>query len=356
MKEAEPPSDLASLGIGRLFEFIPDGIIVAELDTETILGFNGGAERIFGYAAEEAKGMPLESLVPERLRSAHRAGIAAYRLSGSGRLIDTGDPVELPALRRDGSEITVELTLGRITSTHESGAFAMALVRDVSERKRLEAFRDDFIANAAHELRTPATALLGFAEVLRRWKEMPEERVGTAIEALNRQAERLRMLLASMLDISRLRRGTFEVHKEPVDLTWIVQRSLDATPLVDKDVELALPERMMVTGDALRIEQIVTNYLTNAQRYGGTKVSIEGTASDRAWILSVSDDGPGVPRFLVENLFQPFHSGSDATTHGGSGLGLAIVRMLAKAMDGEAWHEPVEPQGARFLVRLPDAG
>jgi len=356
MKETEPPFDLTSLGIGRLFEFVPDGIIVAELDSETIIGFNGGAERIFGYAAQEAQGMPLEHLVPERLRSAHHAGIAAFRLNDSGRLIDTGAPVELPALRRDGSEITIELTLGRITSTEVSGIFAMGLVRDVSERKRLEAFRDDFIANAAHELRTPATALLGFAEVLRRWKEMPEESVGTAIEALNRQAERLRMLLASMLDISRLRRGTFEVQKEPVDLTRIVQRSLEATPLIGKDVQLALPERMMVIGDALRIEQIVTNYLTNAQRYGGAEVSLEGAASDGAWVLSVCDDGPGVPRVLVENLFQPFHSGTDATTHGGSGLGLAIVRMLAKAMDGEAWYEPIEPQGARFSVRLQEAG
>ncbi|MDQ3619445.1 MAG: ATP-binding protein [Actinomycetota bacterium] len=356
MNETGSTFDLSSLGIGRLFEFIPDGIIVAELDSETIIGFNGGAERIFGYSAEEAKGMPLASLVPERLRGAHRAGIAAFRARDSGRLIDSGEPVELSALRWDGSEITIELTLGRVTSTEASGIYAMGLVRDVSERKRLEAFRDDFIANAAHELRTPATALLGFAEVLRRWKEMPEERVGTAIEALNRQAERLRMLLASMLDISRLRRGTFEVHKGPVDLTQIVQRSLEAAPLVEKDVHLELPKCMMVTGDAVRIEQIVTNYLTNAQRYGGDTVSIEGAASEGAWVLSVIDDGPGVPRFLLENLFEPFHSGSDANTHGGSGLGLAIVRMLAGAMDGEAWHEPVEPQGARFSLRLPKDG
>jgi PAS domain S-box-containing protein len=352
---ADTHATLASLGIGRLFEFIPDGIVVAELDSETIRAMNRGAERIFGYSAEEAEGMALELLVPERLRSAHRGGIAAYRSSGSGRIIDQGDPVELPALRRDGGEITIELTLGRITSTEVQGTFAMALVRDVSERKRLEGFRDDFIANAAHELRTPATALLGFSEVLRRWKEMPEDRVTTAIAALNRQAERLRTLLASMLDISRLRRGAFEVSREPLDLTQVVRHSLEAAPLVGKDVEIELPERMIVIGDAVRIEQIVTNYLTNAQRYGGDKISIRGSTADGAWVLSVADDGPGVPRPLAENLFQPFHSGSDATAHGGSGLGLAIVRMLAEAMDGRAWHEPVEPHGARFSLSLPMA-
>ena len=350
---SESRATLASLGIGRLFEFIPDGIVVAELDSETIRAMNRGAERIFGYSAGEAEGMALELLVPERLRGVHRGGISAYRSTGSGRIIDRGDPVELPALRRDGSEITIELTLGRVTSADVPGTFAMALVRDVSERKRLEGFRDDFIANAAHELRTPATALLGFAEVLRRWKEMPEDRVTTAVDALNRQAERLRTLLASMLDISRLRRGAFEVNKEPVDLTQVVRRSLEIAPLVGKDIELDLPADMMVVGDAIRIEQIVTNYLTNAQRYGGRRVSIRGTAGEGAWILSVTDDGPGVPRPLAENLFQPFHSGSDATAHGGSGLGLAIVRMLAEAMDGEAWHEPVEPHGARFSLRLP---
>ncbi len=352
---ADTRATLASLGIGRLFEFIPDGIVVAELESETIRAMNRGAERIFGYSAEEAKGMALELLVPERLRGAHHGGISAYRSSGGGRIIDQGDPVELPALRRDGSEITVELTLGRITSTEVQGTFAMALVRDVSDRKRLEAFRDDFIANAAHELRTPATALLGFSEVLRRWKEMPEDRVNTAVAALNRQAERLRTLLASMLDISRLRRGAFEVGKVPLDLTEVVRLSLEATPLVGKETEIDLPERMMVVGDAVRIEQIVTNYLTNAQRYGGDTISIRGTAADGAWILSVTDDGPGVPRPLAENLFQPFHSGRDATAHGGSGLGLAIVRMLAEAMDGVAWYEPVEPHGARFSISLPAA-
>ena len=350
---SETRATLASLGIGRLFEFIPDGIVVAELDSETIRAMNRGAERIFGYSADEAEGMALELLVPERLRDAHRGGISAYRSTGSGRIIDKGDPVELPALRRDGSEITIELTLGRVTAAEVPGTFAMALVRDVSERKRLEGFRDDFIANAAHELRTPATALLGFAEVLRRWKEMPEDRVNTSVAALNRQAERLRALLASMLDISRLRRGAFEVSKEPVDLTQVVRHSLEAAPLVGKDTELDLPEGMMVVGDAIRIEQIVTNYLTNAQRYGGHGVCIRGAAGEGAWVLSVTDDGPGVPRPLAENLFQPFHSGSDATAHGGSGLGLAIVRMLAEAMDGEAWYEPVEPHGARFSIRLP---
>ncbi len=129
------------LGIGHLFESVRDAVIVADAHTGRIVLWNQAATEIFGYPASEALGLSVEALVPEYLKARHRAGLARYRDTGHGRYVDSNTLLDLPALRKSGEEIRVELTLSPIGLLHDpaaGGRFALAIVRDVTERKRAE--------------------------------------------------------------------------------------------------------------------------------------------------------------------------------------------------------------------------
>ncbi len=129
------------LGIGRLYEAVRDAVVVADAHTGRIVLWNPAASKIFGYSRSEALGMFVEALIPEHLRDRHRDGLAHYRRTGTGRYVGSDTPLELPALRKGGEEIRVELSLSAIgPAAHEpdGGHYALAIIRDVTERKRLE--------------------------------------------------------------------------------------------------------------------------------------------------------------------------------------------------------------------------
>lgn len=126
-------------GIGRLFQYVRDAVIVANARTERIVLWNECAESLFGYSQDEALALPLHALVPESLKDLHRTGIARYQQTGSGKLVDDAGPVELKGLHKDGREIPIELTLTKIPETTSTGdRFALAIVRDIADRKLAE--------------------------------------------------------------------------------------------------------------------------------------------------------------------------------------------------------------------------
>jgi PAS domain S-box-containing protein len=130
------------LGFGRLFEMIRDAVIVADARTQRIVLWNAEAAKMFGYLASEALKMRVEELVPEPLKDAHRVGITRYAKTGHGRYIDSDAPLDLPAVRKNGQEIRVELSLSPIRPVHDEddgeAQFVLAIIRDVTERKRAE--------------------------------------------------------------------------------------------------------------------------------------------------------------------------------------------------------------------------
>ena len=130
------------LGIGKLFEKVRDALVVAQAETQRIVLWNRAAELVFGYCSSEALGLRVETLVPDRLKEEHRAGIARYAKSGHGPYIDSSGPLELPALRKGGEEIWVELSLSPIMpeggAKDGAGRFVLAIIRDINQRKRAE--------------------------------------------------------------------------------------------------------------------------------------------------------------------------------------------------------------------------
>jgi PAS domain S-box-containing protein len=130
------------LGFGRLFERIQDAVVVADAKTQRIVLWNSAAAKMFGYSASEALKLRVEELVPEPLKAAHRAGITRYAKTGQGRYIDSDAPLDLPAVKKDGKEINVELSLSPIRPVHDADGgearFVLAIIRDVTKRKEAE--------------------------------------------------------------------------------------------------------------------------------------------------------------------------------------------------------------------------
>lgn len=224
------------------------------------------------------------------------------------------------------------------------------------ERCELSARERSFIANASHELRTPLTTISGMAGILTdTWKEMPAEMIDQCLTAINRQGDRVRDLVCNLLDLSRIenRSAELDVQLEPVSLTAVGRGALEvAPPPPGWYVDLAIREDVRAVADAMGLERAITNLLVNAYRYGGPLVKVEAEAVDREVLLTVSDNGNGVPADLVPHLFDPFTRGSDTGSISGSGLGLAITQRLIETFGGRIGYEPGTPRGARFCLHL----
>ena len=330
-------------------EVAPDAIVVIDR-AGSINAVNTQAETIFGHTREEMVGRPLEMLLPQRYRGTHVAHRLAFSAEPTRRPMGSG--LELFGLRRDGTEFPVDIQLSSLAT--KEGTLPVAAIRDVTERRRLEHLRDDFIGNAAHELRTPLTTLAGLGETLARsFDVMARTDIEDAFAAMARQGERARVLIANLLDLSNVDGGRVDFSMADVELTALVERVLEAAPApAGKSVSVAVPGGLRVHADSARLEQVLSNLLVNAYRYGGSAIRVEAELHASRVIVSVADDGAGVAPEFVGKLFEPFTRGRDANVVRGSGIGLALCRRVVQGMDGEIAYENVAPHGASFRVNL----
>lgn len=309
--------------------------------------------RMLGF--EPGEFVPTGEAYGEHVHPEDRALVTAKSeeaLAGDGQL-----DYEHRFIRRDGSTLIVH-TRGRVIRNAAGEPVRMfGTLQDVTQQREQEALRERFIANAAHELRTPLTSLLGFVEMLSRARHrLDETKLQTMFDAMTRSGDRLAVLIENLLDLSKLQAGQVQVDIEPVPIDALAREVVASTPPPDgRRVEVEVTDTPVALADKHRLDQVVTNLLTNAYRYGGPNISLNGARANGHVILSVTDDGPGVEDQLIGELFQPFSRGSTSSTIGGSGLGLAIVKMLVEACGGEIWHEPRLPTGARFCVKLKSA-
>ncbi len=221
--------------------------------------------------------------------------------------------------------------------------------------ERANELKANFIALAAHELRTPMTTIHGFVTTLHHLGDRldPEQR-DTVREALIQQTERMARLVEQLLDLSRLDAEAIEIAPERVDVRAQVEEIVRASALDPGQVEVRVPEDAVATVDRNVLERVIGNLLTNAVRYGQPPVIISAERTDRHVRISVEDRGQGVPAEFVPDLFERFSrsEGSRASAVG-TGLGLAIARSYARAHGGDLVYEDASPTGARFRLILP---
>jgi PAS domain S-box-containing protein len=252
------------------------------------------------------------------------------------------------------STVTEELA-ERTRAEKELSRIATELHAANQELRAADEMKSHFVAIASHELRTPLTAVLGFAStLLAHWDRIPEQERQSQVGMIERQARVLARLVDDLLTMSRIEGGALDTNPRPLVVREYVYDLLVAVGCRDDEVAVEVDNDLRVLADPGHFRQIVTNYLTNALKYGRAPIRIEAAASNGTVEVRVRDQGEGVPRDFVPRLFERFAQAPGvAEAHRGTGLGLSIVRGLARAQGGEAWYEPNEPRGACFGVRLP---
>lgn len=285
-------------------------------------------------------------------------------------IIRNADLIEMLGRARSGADMSaVELELGGVKPrrllAHASplpdrpGDMLIALV-DVTNLRRLESIRKDFVANASHELRTPVASIRSAAETLRSALGDPEAALGF-VEILERNAERLQRLVEDLLDLSRIESREFALRTENVDLSSFLEHILplyqDRFRQKQMPFQNAIPAGIRVQADRRALDMIFSNLLDNAVKYcpEGTPVRIEVETTDARVRIILADQGPGIPPEHLHRIFERFYrvDAGRSRNLGGTGLGLAIVKHLAEAMEGTVGVDSQPGQGTKFSVTLP---
>lgn len=272
----------------------------------------------------------------------------------SGSLVVWANPYA-PFFGRE--ELALLRSLGALTGLALDRSRLFAHERKAREAlERADELKSNFIALAAHELRTPVTAIDGIIQTLHgRSAELTPERRDALEETLATQSTHMRSLVDQLLDLSRLDAEAVAINPTAVSLRKrleVVVRA--AAGERSGDVVLEVDETLEIEIDPAALDRIVSNLVTNALRYGQPPVLVRAERADRHFRLAVEDRGPGVPDEFVPSLFERFtrsRSGRDRVT--GTGLGLAIARSYAAAHGGDLIYEPADPTGARFRLVIP---
>lgn len=366
----------AKAHLAAIVESSDDAIISKNLQG-TLMSWNKGAEKLFGYKAAEAVGQPVTMLIPSQHVDEEPRILEKIRRG------ETVDHYETVRRRKDGTAIDISLTVSPIRDEAGKIIGASKIARDISAQKRAEAERDrllgseqdarrqaetanrmkdEFLATVSHELRTPLNAILGWARLVTSGR-LDDETMTRAIKSIEQNAKAQAQLIEDLLDVSRIISGKLRLKAQPLEVPLIIEAAIDAVrPTADaKGVRLQVvldPDAGPVSGDAGRLQQVVWNLLSNAIKFTpkGGRVQIRLTRVDSHIQVDVSDTGQGIPNEFLPYVFDRFRQadGSASRLHGGLGLGLAIVRHLVELHGGSVSADsPGQDQGATFTISLP---
>ncbi len=370
------------LAVGNFSRRVPRTLRITELD-ELAGTFNRMTEELQSrftslegerdemQALIDCMGEAVIALTPDaRVLRTNRAAIELLDFPGPVSFAPIGALVRQPALRAllEGAVrqpfSAREVTLGErhllVSARPVDGGGAVVTFLDMTEIRRLETVRKDFVANASHELKTPLTALRGFAETLLE-DDVPPPMRSSFLQSIRDNTLRLQRLVDDLLDLSRLESGGWRARKEEVDLGPLVEDIvLDFAALAEeRGVAVELEGGAMVLADPQGLEQVLKNLVDNAIRYtpAGGRVRVEVREGDPRVRVAVRDTGVGIPSAALPRIFERFYRVDPARSRaeGGTGLGLAIVRHLVHAMGGEVWAESELGQGTTVFFTLAPA-
>jgi len=353
---------LAARQLASIVESSDDAIVRKSLDG-IIQSWNAGAERLFGYTADEAIGRHISLVIPPH-RVAEEDDIIASLKAGQ-----RVDHFETERRHRSGRQIWVSLTISPIRDDDGRVVAASKIARDVTRQRQLteelaaaDRQKNEFLATLAHELRNPLAPLGNMLEVMKRSEDDVRART-VALTTMERQLQQLVRLVDDLLDLNRITHNRLELRKDQVDLAALVEQAVDASrPLADASglaltlVQPASP--ILLSADAVRLGQVFGNLLNNACKYtdrGGTIRVVVERAGDDA-VITVADTGAGIPADHLEGIFGMFAQVETARerSQGGLGIGLTLVRRIAEMHGGSVSASSAGPgQGSTFVVRLP---
>ncbi|MDD3033332.1 MAG: PAS domain S-box protein [Bacteroidales bacterium] len=337
--------------------------------------WNPAAERIFGYKREEVIGKNLHNqITPEKYWDSHKKAFPEFLKSGKGAAV--GKTMDLEAIRKDGTEISVQLSLSAINIDGKWNA--IGIMRDTTEKKRIEAAlikakqeseaankaKSIFLSNMSHEIRTPLNAIIGFSQLMKRDINLSSQQkeYNTAII---RAGEHLLELINEILELSKIEAGRIVLNPTSIDLHALCDDiyMMFRERANDKHLQLIfensddLPRYVMV--DEGKLRQLFVNIIGNAIKFtdeGGVAIRTQAISSEGGksyLIVEVQDSGPGISEEEIGKLFRHFEQTSTGVKKGtGTGLGLALSRELALLMGGDITVSSKVGEGSIFTFKI----
>ena len=334
---------------GQILDALDDGVLLLD-GAGRLLIANPAARSWFGLPDDLRPGLPLKRVlgVPQVSALAEQAAEARAPVVGNLTLV-------FPEPR------TLALRAFPLADRGPTGRIVVTMT-DITQRRRLEVLRRDFVANASHELKTPVAAVRALAETLLTALPDDPEAGRRFAERIGREAERLDLLTRDLLDLSRVERGALDV--EPVDLVGLVKEVVGgyADRAEERRIKLSteVEPGVALRGDRAQLGLLLSNLIDNALRFTPAKgaVCVRLNAAESRAVLQVHDTGQGIPAGELSRVFERFYRVDKARTRqtGGTGLGLAIVRHVAEAHGGTVRVDSELARGTTVTVTLPLAG
>ncbi|MFP3343115.1 PAS domain-containing protein [Halomonas sp. SIMBA_159] len=339
-----------------LFEFAPIGIALNDLETGQFIDLNDALTLPSGYTRDEFVKLSYWDLTPKEYQVVEEQVLVSLKTEGRY------GPFEKEYIRKDGSRYPVRLQ-GMLSQDPDGRLVIWSLIEDITERRRLDKMKNQFIATVSHELRTPLTSINGSLGLMAGGAVgvLPAP-ANALLETAQRNVQRLATLINDLLDMEKLVAGKMPMNIEEQLLTPLVAEAIESMAgygeqhKVDIHAVGRWPD-VRVKADGQRLIQALTNLMSNAVKFTppGSKVEVSVDYHHAKARIVVRDHGPGVPADFQRHLFQRFSQadGSDTRKLPGTGLGLAITREIAQQLGGEVHYQDAQGGGGEFYIELP---
>ena len=372
------------LRLTAIIESAPTAMVMVD-DHGRIVLLNRAAETLFGYAREELLGQAIEVLVPRRFRGQHPSLRSGYFAAPVPRPMGAGR--DLFGLRKDGSEVPVEIGLNPIPSAE--GLFVLSAIVDITERKQLEAALrqaneqlearvqertaqlarqaqalersnqelQQFAYIASHDLQSPLRTISGFSQLLQsEYGGVLSEQADDWIERIVQATQQMQTLINDVLEYSRI--GTHARPFRPVPFGEVLR---DTLALLDGSIRdlgavVTWDELPVVTGDRSQLVQVMQNLISNALKYHGSetpRIHVSAGRTDDEWVIGVRDNGIGIDPRHHERIFEIFRRLHNQRDYPGTGIGLAVCSRVVYRHGGRIWVESQPGQGSTFFFTIP---
>ena len=339
-----------------LFEFAPIGIALNDFETGQFIDLNDALTLPSGYTRDEFVQLSYWDLTPREYQAMEEQVLMS--LKNEGRY----GPFEKEYIRKDGSRYPVRLQ-GMLSHDPDGRPVIWSLIEDITERRRLDKMKNQFIATVSHELRTPLTSINGSLGLLAGGVvgELPAP-ANALLETAQRNVQRLATLINDLLDMEKLVAGKMPMNLAAQPLTPLVVEAIDSMAGYGEQHGVrieATPQwpEVRVNVDGQRLIQALTNLMSNAVKFTpkDRPVEISVTHQQSTVNISVRDHGPGVDPDFQPHLFKRFSQAdaSDTRKLPGTGLGLAITREIAQQLGGEVYYRDADGGGGEFIIELP---
>jgi PAS domain S-box-containing protein len=341
-----------------LLDSAADGILILGPD-HRIERSNPAFARMIGAGREDIRGKSHKEVVRWNQRkdgvTLEEAEAGGWPLTPNATLYVEGDLV-----RPDGLSIPVGITYAPLVSADGNLINVIATVRDITRFREAEELKSTFISVISHELKTPVALIKGYVSTLRR-KDATWDRdvVQDSLEVIEEEADRLTELIENLLDASRLQAGALAINSTDLSLDMLAKRVAErfSTQSSQHTIVVDFPDDFpVILGDEDRLEQVLSNLISNSLKYSpeGGEIRISGQVRSKQVIVCVSDQGPGIAPGDIPHVFDRFYRAADASRKTkGAGLGLYLARAVVEAHGGRIWVDPKPGEGARICFSLP---